>query len=71
MELELGLGLNAGINSSLGLISGEGRFEVVMAVAVAVGWVRFDGGRSSGEDGLSMDLLLMEGWFWGRGKWFC
>lgn len=53
------------------MISGEGRFEVVMAVAVAVGWVRFDGGRSSGEDGLSMDLLLMEGWFWGRGKWFC
>lgn len=65
MELELGLGLNAGINSSLGLISGEGRFEVEV-----VGWDGFDGGRSSGEDGLSMDLLLMEGWFWESGEWF-
>lgn len=39
---------------------------VVVVVVVAAGWGGLDAGRSSGEDGLSMDLALMEGGWFGR-----
>lgn len=57
--LEPSVGLDVGTNSSLGMMSGEGGFEV--AVGEGWGWDGLGGGRRGGEDGLSMDLSLIWG----------
>lgn len=65
----LGVEMEMGTKSSLGLTSGEGGFEVA-GEGEDWGWGGFGGGRSGGEeggeedDGLSMDFCSCFGGFW-------